>query len=54
MLALDPKKRISANEALAHPWFKEALSDDNSGKAKEKIHAALDNFRKFNSGNKIK
>jgi hypothetical protein len=26
----------------------------DTGKGKEKIHAALDNFRKFNSGNKVK
>ena len=54
MLTLDPKKRISANDALNHPWFKEALSEEQGARGREKIHAALDNFRKFNSGNKIK
>jgi len=53
MLSLDPKDRISATDALAHRWISESLGV-NSAKAKEKIHAALDNFRKFNSGNKLK
>jgi len=53
MLSLDPKNRISATDALAHRWISESLGA-NSAKAKEKIHAALDNFRKFNSGNKLK
>ena len=53
MLNLDPKNRIDAAQALDHPWFVECIEED-SGKAKEKLHAALDNFRKFNSGNKLK
>jgi len=53
MLSLDPKNRISATDALAHIWIVESL-ETNTAKAKEKIHAALDNFRKFNSGNKLK
>jgi superoxide dismutase len=53
MLLLDPTKRISAKNAINHPWFEEALKE-GKGKAKEKLHAALDNFRKFNSGNKLK
>jgi len=53
MLTLEPKNRISATDALAHRWISESLGS-NSVKAKEKIHAALDNFRKFNSGNKLK
>jgi serine/threonine protein kinase len=53
MLTKDPIKRISATEALSHPWFAQALKE-NDPKNKEKLHSALDNFRKFNSGNKIK
>ena len=53
MLSLDPKNRISAVDALAHRWISESLGS-NAVKAKEKVHAALDNFRKFNSGNKLK
>jgi serine/threonine protein kinase len=53
MLTHDPAKRISAHQALNHEWFKEVMGQDPS-KGKEKIHAALDNFRKFNSGNKVK
>lgn len=26
----DPKKRISAKEALKHPWFRETLMDDGT------------------------
>jgi dual-specificity kinase len=26
----DPKNRISAKEALKHPWFKETLVDDGT------------------------
>ena len=53
MLHMDPKQRISAHEALIHPWFLECL-ETNIPQSKQKIHAALDNFRKFNSANKIK
>jgi len=52
MLTHDPKQRISAVEALSHPWFDESVQE--GAKANEKIHAALDNFRKFSSGNKLK
>ena len=53
MLALDPDQRISAVDALSHEWIIDSIGA-NHVKAKAKIHAALDNFRKFNSGNKIK
>jgi calcium-dependent protein kinase len=53
MLTHDPNKRLTAPQALAHPWFNEVMSQD-AVKGKEKIHAALDNFRKFNSGNRVK
>ena len=52
MLTHDPKQRITAAQALEHPWFQHM--QQGSTKGREKIHAALDNFRKFNSGNKIK
>ena len=54
MLTFNPQQRISALDALNHPWFNAVLIEDNEGKRKERIHAALDNFRKFNSGNKVK
>lgn len=39
---------------MHHPWFTEAMGPNVTDKAKEKLHEALDNFMKFNSGNKIK
>jgi calcium-dependent protein kinase len=53
MLNKDPKKRLSATEALNHPWIHKA-STASDPQTQEKLHSALDNFRKFNSGNKIK
>lgn len=53
MLTLDPNQRISAQDALNHRWITEFSATSNT-KAKQKIHTALDNFRKFNSGNKLK
>lgn len=53
MLNMNPLKRCTAAEALQHPWFLQSLNESNP-KNKEKLHSALDNFRKFNSGNKIK
>ena len=53
MLTHDPKQRISAADALHHPWFEHALKE-GAHKTHEKLHAALDNFRKFSSGNKLK
>ena len=30
----DPKKRITAKQALKHPWFKETLQDDGTEAAR--------------------
>ncbi len=30
----DPKSRITAKQALRHPWFKESITDDGSEAAK--------------------
>lgn len=54
MLSKNPMQRISAAEALNHPWFQEAMGPGATETSKEKIHAALDNFKRFNSGNSIK
>ena len=54
MLTHDPQHRLGAMDCLNHPWFVEVMNDDGMGQSNQKIHAALDNFRKFNSGNKVK
>ena len=33
----DPNKRITAREALEHPWFKESLMDDGTEAHKIKV-----------------
>lgn len=54
MLAKNPNQRVSAADALNHPWFQEAMGSHAVEASKERIHAALDNFKRFNSGNTIK
>ena len=53
MLAKDPNKRMSAAEAINHKWFEESEAM-TYGKSKQAVQAALDNFKRFNSGNKVK
>jgi dual-specificity kinase len=48
----DPKKRITAKEALQHPWFKESLMDDGTEAHKirlerEKKARRLDQERRY-------
>ena len=53
MLSKDPNKRISAAEAINHKWFEESEAM-TYGKSKQAVQAALEHFKLFNSGNKIK
>jgi serine/threonine protein kinase len=53
MLTLDPEQRITAKDALNHKWIYDSIGP-NQAQAKTKVHSALDNFKKFNSGNKLK
>ncbi|EXB81510.1 Calcium-dependent protein kinase 29 [Morus notabilis] len=48
MLTVDPKKRITAAEALEHPWLKEEVSD------KPIDSAVLSRIRQFRAMNKMK
>jgi len=49
LLTLDPKKRITAQEALAHPWI--ANQDSNS---EEHLNQTVEQLRKFNAKRKFK
>ena len=53
MLAKDPNQRISAAEAINHPWFAESETN-NVGSSTQAVQAALENFKRFNSGNQVK
>ena len=45
MLTNDPKKRMSANQVLEHPWF---TSFKEKNKSNKKIaQSALDNMKRF-------
>jgi calcium-dependent protein kinase len=52
MLEKDPQKRISANDALQHPWFKIVNQDEDV--TKKQVKNALSNLRNFHSGNKMR
>lgn len=53
MLSKDPNQRITAAEAINHKWFEES-EVTTYGKSKQAVQAALENFKRFNSGNKVK
>ena len=52
MLEYDPAKRLSAVEALKHPWF-DVLKNENKKPPKD-LSKALTNIYEFNSGTKLK
>ena len=45
MLTYDPRKRLSASQVLAHPWF-ETFKGKNKGD-KKIAQSALDNMKRF-------
>ena len=51
LLRKDPKKRISLDEALAHPWIEAHCA--NSGSAKISDHV-FKNLRKYHTEHKLK
>lgn len=53
MLSKDPNQRISAAEAINHPWFAESEANE-AGRSSQAVQAALENFKRFNSGNQVK
>jgi len=52
MLEYDPEKRISAEEALKHPWFTQMLGDQAAGN-KGVITKALKNLQDFRAERKL-
>ena len=34
----DPKQRLTAKQALKHPWFKETITDDGTEAARIRLH----------------
>ena len=51
MLCVDVKLRISAEEALRHPWFLKAQKGELKGK---ELGSTLDNIKNFSAGGKLK
>lgn len=52
MLEVDPVRRLSASEALKHPWILNVLSDDHLVSAHEKIKTKVEGKIKRNSVHK--
>jgi hypothetical protein len=50
LLVLDPTARMTADQAMAHPWIKMAESD----LAVKVLRHAMQNFQTFNAGKKLK
>ena len=48
-----PEKRLTAQEALEHKWFRKTLKDDNSKKIKLK-GKKLETFKNFQKNSKLK
>uniref|UniRef100_A0A914VCH4 Protein kinase domain-containing protein n=1 Tax=Plectus sambesii TaxID=2011161 RepID=A0A914VCH4_9BILA len=50
MLTVDPARRISAQEALTHPWIK----DRDRSAPRRHLQETVDEIRKYNSRRKLK
>ena len=46
MLTYDPKKRLSASQVLAHPWF-DTFKNKKNKTDKKIAQSALDNMKRF-------
>ncbi|KAH7649150.1 calmodulin-domain kinase 1 [Cryptosporidium bovis] len=53
MLQFDSQRRISAQQALEHPWIKEMCSKKESGVELPSLANAIENMRKFQSSQKL-
>lgn len=53
-LICKPEKRLTAQEALEHKWFKKALKEDKKSKKKIDISdARFKNLKTFNKASKL-
>jgi len=50
---LDPEKRMSAKEAMGHPWMEQVIQRDMD-KSKYGVSAAFANLKSFNSDSNLK
>lgn len=53
LLTLDPEKRMSAKEAMGHPWMEQVIQRDMD-KSKYGVSAAFANLKSFNSDSNLK
>jgi len=44
----DPKSRITAKQALKHPWFKESIIDDGTEAARIRVEREMERERLAN------
>lgn len=50
LLTMDPNARVSAQEALKHPWFEKTLKQDDSSQDRKNI---VENLKKYRADRKI-
>ena len=52
-MAIDPKKRLSAAQALKHPWIQTSMKAQAANISKESAIDALTNLKNFKTASKL-